>query len=222
MRRVKLNQSGISLVELMLTLSIVSILAIVVMNFMVGWLEQYAISQTRAALLTNAQNAIDEMGDVIRLSSAADQNNRWPDANAPDNQFGWASDSSTLVLASAVEDTSGTVIFSDPSNYTSQKNNQIYFVENGVLYRRVLAAPDVADNKLTTSCPSVSVTPTCPADRKLTDNVTNFTVKYYNAENQEVVPTDARSIELSLTLEKKKFSQLIQSVYKTRMVFRND
>lgn len=222
MKRVKINNLGVSLVELILTLSIVSILAIVVMNFMVGWLQQYAISQTRAALLTSAQNAIDEMGDVIRLSSAADQNNRWPDVNAPVSQFGWASDSSTLVLASAVEDTSGTVIFSDPSNYTSQKNNQIYFVEDGSLYRRVLAAPDVLDNKLTTSCPSANVTPACPADRRLAENVTNFTVKYFNAENQEVVPTDARSIELSLTLQKQKFSQLIQSVYKTRMVFRND
>jgi hypothetical protein len=161
------------------------------------------------------------MGDAIRLSSAADQNNRWPDANAPNGQFGWASDADTLILASAVENQSGQIVFSDPSNYTSEKNNQIYYIQDGSLYRRVIAAP-VDDNKLKSSCPAVLADATCPADRALANNVQSFSVKYFNGENQEVSPSDARSIELSLTLQKNQFSQLIQSVYKTRMVFRND
>lgn len=220
----RLNQIGITLVELLITISIVSILAIVIMNFMVGWVQQHAISEARAALLADAQNAIDSIGDSIRLSSAADQNNRWQDdnaPNAPDDKFSWASGADTLVLASAVEDSSGNIVFSDPSNYTSQKNNQIFFVQNGNLYRRIIAAP-VGNNKLRTSCPVSASSATCPPDRKLAENVSNFAVKYYNGANQEVVPTDARSIELSLTLQKYRFSQLIQSVYKTRMVFRND
>jgi len=218
---IKLNIKGVSMVELILTISIVSILSIVVMNFMVNWFQQNAISETRAVLLADAQNAIDQMGDAIRLSSAADQNNRWPDDNAPNGQFGWSSDSDTLILASAVEDQSGAIVFSDPSNYTSEKNNQIYFLEGSSLHRRILAAP-VESNKLVTSCPVESASPECPADRVLANNVASFSVKYFNGENQEVSPSDARSIELSLTLQKNQFSQLIQSVYKTRMVFRND
>lgn len=217
----KLNTNGISLVELTLTLSIVSIMSIVVMNFMVNWVQQYAISETRAALLADAQNAIDQMGDAIRLSSAADQNNRWPDANAPENQFGWESDASTLILATAVEDQNGAIVFSDPSNYTSEKNNYIYYIQDATLYRRTIASP-VENNKIVTSCPVAEASPECPSDRKLAENVASFSVKYFNGENQEVAPSDARSIELSLILQKNQFSQLIQSVYKTRMVFRND
>lgn len=217
----KMNTQGVSMVELILTISIVSIMSIVVMNFMVNWLQQNAISETRSALLADAQNAIDQMGDAIRLSSAADQNNRWPDENAPGNQFGWESDADTLVLASAVENQAGEIVFSDPSNYTSEKNNQIYYLQSGVLYRRVLAAP-VDGNKLVTTCPANLASSSCPADRVLAKNVQSFNVKYFSGENQEVSPTDARSIELSLTLQKNQFSQLIQSVYKTRMVFRND
>lgn len=217
------NEDGVTIIELLITVTIISIMSFVIMNFMVSWLQQYAITETRSALLTDAQEAIDQIVDAIRLSSSADENNRWPDSNAPNgsNQYSWLSDSDTLVLATAVENTGGEIVFSDSSNYTSQKDNLIYFLQNGSLYRRVLAAP-VANNKRTTSCPQASSSASCPSDWKLAANVSNFTVKYFNGDNQEVEPTEARSVELSLTLQKRRFSQLIQSVYKTRMVYRND
>ncbi len=220
----KLNQSGLTLVELMLSLTVVSILAIVVMNFMVNWLQQHSITQARSELLTSAQDSLDLISDSIRLSSAADQNNRWQDPNAPSapaNQLSWQSTSTTLVLASAVENTAGDILFSDPANYTSHKNNQIFFVQNGTLYRRMLASP-VASNKSKTSCPANLATSSCPADRRLAQNVSSFEVKYFNSENAEVQPTNARSIQLFITLRKTVFGQQIESNDKTRMVFRND
>ncbi len=219
----KLNSLGVSLVELLITITVVSIMAIVIMNFMVNWLQQYAITETRSALLTDAQTAVDRMVDAVRLSSSADDDNRWPDTNPPiaGNQFSWTSTSSRLVLASAVENTSNQIVFSDPANYTSQKNNLIFFVNNNTLYQRAIAAP-VQNNKLKTSCPANSASASCPADLRLAQNVSNFSVKYYDGNNVEVAPTDSRSIEISLTLQKRRFSQLIQSVYKTRMVYRND
>lgn len=220
----RLDQAGLTLIELLVTCTVIGLVSIIIMNFMGNWLKQHAITQTRTTLLSNAQNTLDTIGDTIRLSSAADQNNRWQDANAPGapgNLQSWASNSSTLVLATAVEDTSGNIVFSDPANYTSQKNNYIFFVQNGSLYRRTLAA-NVANNKLKTSCPASSATANCPADRKMTDNVQTFTVSYFNGDNQSVSPTDARSIELNLTLRMNKYGQTITTSYKTRMVFRND
>lgn len=220
----RLNNRGISLVELMLSLTIVSILSLVIMNFMVNWFEQHAITEARTALLTTAQDSLDLISDGIRLSSAADQNNRWQDPNspgAPSNQLSWESDNSTLVLASAAEDTDGNILFSDPSNYTSHKNNQIFFVTNGTLYRRLLAS-NTPGNKSTTTCPAALATALCPADRKLAENVVDFEVKYFNSENLEVVPPNARSVQLTLTLRKTVSGKPIESSDKTRMVFRND
>lgn len=220
----KMNYKGVSLVELIITISIISILSIVLMNFMVEWVKQYAITQTRASMLTTAQDTLDIVTDSIRLSAAADQNNRWQDPyspSAPTNQLSWQSNGSTLVLASAVENSSGTILFSDPLNYTSHKNNLIFFVNGGTLYLRTLAAPVTGNSKKTT-CPSTSATTACPADRKLAQNVSGFAVNYLNAENQTVTPTSARSIELTLTLSKQQFGQTIESSDKARMVFRND
>lgn len=224
MKRMNRDARGITLTELIISISVISILSIVLMNFMVNWLQQHSVTQTRAELLTTAQDTLDSITNDIRLSSAADLNNRILDTHAPGapaNQQSWASNASTLVLASAVEDTSGNIVFSDPANYTSEKNNTIFFVNNGVLYRRVLAAA-VTDNKSRTTCPAANADADCPADRKLAENVVSFQVNYFNAQNQEVAPTDARSIQLAITLRKSAFGQPIESSDKTRMVFRND
>jgi type II secretory pathway component PulJ len=223
---VRLNQAGVTLVELMVTCSIVAIVSIIMMNFMANWLQQNAQTRGRVELLASAQNALDQIGDDIRLSASADQNNRWRDTyapSAPTDLQSWQSNASTLILASAVEDTSGNIVFSDAASYTSQKNNFIYFVKSGTLYRRTLAATGVTNNKLKTTCPAANATTSCPADKVLATNITTFSVKYYNADNTEVIPTNARSIELSaVSLQKTVYNKPIQVTYKTRMLFRND
>ena len=224
MKRRFLDQSGISLVELLLTISIVSILSIVVMNFMVNWFEQNSITQTRAALLANSQDALDIIVDDIRLSSAADENNRYQDPyspGAPNDQLSWQSGANVLVLANAAEDEAGNILFSDPSKYSSHKNSLIYFVKNGNLYRRTQAAP-VAGNKKTTTCPEAQSSSTCPKDRRLAKNVTSFIVRYLDAQNQEVIPVNARSIEVTLNARKKVAQQTIDASDTVRMVFRNE
>ena len=198
-------------------------MSMILINFMGNWVQQNALTSARASLLNDAQVALDSIGENIRQSSSADQNNRWLDANAPgapSNQQSWTSNSTTLVLATAAQNSSGSIIFSDPANYTSWKNNYVYFVSNQVLYVRTLAA-NVSGNKAVTSCPKALATSSCPADRALTVNATSFGVTYLNNDNQQVTPTNARSIELSLTLTTTKYNQPIQVTYKTRMVFRN-
>lgn len=224
MRVISLNNKGVTLIELLVTCTLISIISIIMVSFLGDWTEQHAISETRTELLTDAQNALDRITDVVRLSAAADANNRIEDQfapSAPDNVYSWSSDADTLVLASAVENQAGDIIFSDPLNYTSQKNNHIYYVSGGDLYQRVLASEDEG-NKLTTSCPPASASEACPADRLLASNVQSFQVQYYNADNVEVTPTDARSVEVRLTLQKQAYKQVVNESYNTRMVFRND
>lgn len=224
MRQLRLNSSGVTLIELLVTSTLISIISIIMVSFLGNWTAQHAISETRTNLLADAQNALDRITDVVRLSAAADATNRIEDEHAPEapeNVYSWSSGANTLVLASAVENQAGDIVFSDPLNYTSQKNNHIYFVKNGNLYQRILASGDDG-NRLKTSCPQEFATANCPADRLLAKNVSSFVVKYYNGENEEVTPTDARSIEVSLTLQQQAYKQLISESYNTRMVFRND
>lgn len=224
MKKAPLNTAGFTLVEALVVLVVTTAMVLVITNFALGNTEQSVLASNRDSMLKEIEQSLDLATNDIRLSSNADQNNRWPDPNSPSgatNQFSWQSNGSTLVLATAAQDKNGNILFSDSKNYITQKNNLVYFVQNGTLYKRTIAA-SVSGNNAQTSCPPAVANNSCPADKELLHNITSFGVQYLNSQNQTVAPTDARSIELSVTVNKSVFGQPQTVSYTTRMVFRND
>ncbi len=219
----KVTDQGFTLIELLVTLTVLTVVALSLASFTANWLQASSLAQAKSALLDNAQNALDSVNTDIQLSGASDANNRWPDVNAPNapsDQLSWQSNAQTLILAKASVDKDNNIIFSDPSKYISQKDNEIYYVSSGTLYRRTLAADD-PDTAAITTCPASAVTATCPADKVVATGVSSFLVQYYSADNSQVDPSSARSIQLSLTLKSVSYNHPITASYTTRMVFRN-
>lgn len=223
MRRMRADQSGLTIVELSIALVITAILATIIVGFSADKLEQSTIQSTRYSLLTDAETGLDTIAQDVRIASAADDNNRWQDVNspgAPANELSWASNSTTLVLAIAAQNSSRGIIFDDAHDYDSAKNNVIYYLNGTSLYRRVLA-DSVSGNAAVTTCPPSKVTGNCPADGDILDNVSSFSIQYLDGQNQQVTPSSAHAIQLSVTLRETKYSQSITTSYTTRMVFRN-
>lgn len=219
-----MNSRGFTLVEGLVAISVTSLVVLVVTVFMINNIQQSTLASARQNMLRELQQTLDLAANDIRLSANADTNNRWPDSNSPSgasSPYSWTSNANTLVLATAAEDQSGTVIFSDPQNYVTVKNNIIFFVQNGTLYKRTLAADD-SNNASKTTCPAASANSACPADKELLTNVQSFTVTYLDGQNQSVIPTNARSIELRAQTSKQLYSQTVRADYTTKMVFRND
>ena len=220
----KLGSAGFTLVEALVVLVVTTMLVLVITNFMLANTEQSVLATERDSIQKETEQSLDLAANDIRLSANADAVNRWPDANSPGgsgNLYGWQSDGDTLVLATAAQDTNGNILFSDSKNYITQKNNVVYFVKDGTLYKRTIAAT-VSGNATRTSCPAASASSTCPADKELLHNVTAFSVNYLNGQNQTVSPTDARSVQLNVTVTKSVFGKPQTVNYTTRMVFRND
>lgn len=216
------SRGGFTLVELLIVMLVIGILSLSLANFITTWLQAETLAQTRANLLTNAEDALDTITNDIRLSGSADQNNRWADANGPSgNQFGWASGNQVLVLAKAAVDSGNNIIFSDPAKYISQKDNEIYYLSGTTLYRRTLAS-DSANDAAVTTCPPASATPSCPADEIVATGVTSLTFTYYDADENSVTPTNARSVQVAITLSAQQGGNTISASYTTRMVFRNE
>lgn len=214
------NQAGFTLVELLITCILIGIIGIAIASFLTNWLQSYSITSAQTTLLDNAESSLDTITQDIRMSGAADNNNRWPDPNSPSGSYGWASGANTLVLAKAALDKSGNIIFSDPNHYITEKDNEVYFVQNQTLYRRTIASGNSDDAAITT-CPAASASPTCPADKVVATGVDNFSVQYYDADENQVTPSSTRSIQLAITLGDKVGSKTITANYSTRMVFRN-
>ena len=216
------NQAGFTLIELLVTIILIGIVGVTLSAFIANWLEASSLAQARSDLLSNAETALDTIGNDIKLSGDADQNNRWSDSNAPGaptNLLSWQSGSQTLVLAKAATDASGAIIYSDPNKYISEKDNDIYYLSGQTLYRRILASDNASDAAVTT-CPPPGQAG-CPADRVIATGVTSFSVQYYDADENIVTPTSARSIELDITLASTRYGHPITASYNTRMVFRN-
>lgn len=220
----KLSSKGFTLVEVTIALTISGAIIGTIIMFMMSSLTNFATTTTRGYLMDQAQLGLDVLNNDIRLAGSADLHNRWQDSNAPGapgNLLSWTGNNTTLILATAAEDPAGSILFSDPSQYVSHKNNSIYYLNNGTLYKRTLAA-SVTGNKARTSCPPPSATDTCPADRAILENVTNFSVRYLDGSNNTVIPENARSVEASITLQERKYGRDITVSQTTRTVFRNE
>jgi len=221
----RLDRSGFTLIELLVAIAVTGVLTVIIMTFMVNTVATGAQESAREDLLMQAQTALDTAGNDILLSAGADATNRYSDNNAPGgtaNPLSWHSDSSTLVLATAVQDAHGTIIFDDPLHYVTAKNNLVFFVADHTLYRRTIA-DNISGNASSTSCPVASSSSSCPPDSTLAQNVTSFTVSYYD-ENGTLTtdPTEARGVQLDITLSEVKYNKTISVSYAARTVFRNE
>lgn len=221
MKNVQKFQTGFTLVELTAATVITGILILIVMGFTVNSFVQISIDSARSDLLREAQISLDTITQDIRLSSNAYENNSISDPNAPGGTNEWTASNNVLILATAAQDRDRNIIFADPLHYTSEKNNKIYFVQNSTLYRRTLAA-NVPNNAASTTCPETKANSSCPLDSKLAKDVQTFSIKYFDGNNQEVPPNQARSVEVALVLQTAKYGKQITAEYKTRTVFRNE
>lgn len=214
--------SGYTLVELTISTAIISALVLLMMNFMSVRIADNANKSARSSIQLQAQKAIDIVTRDIKHSASVDGQNRWADNHAPDsptNNFSWVSDSDTLILAHPAISTSGSVLFQDAQGYVSYKDDFIYFVKDGVLYKRILAAP-VANNRAVTTCPSG--TSGCPADIKLADDVEQFSILYYaTGEQGGNDPAPSRSVDVTLKINKKVFGKNIIEEKREHTTFRN-
>lgn len=216
-----MNQRGFTLIEITIATLVVSLLAILVVGFLTDTFVNHMHKSARSDMLHESQIALDLMNKDIRHSANVDDQNRWPDDNAPDSAdpYSWRSNGNTLILAHPVVNSDNDFIYRDSFAYLTYKNNLIYFVDNGTLYRRTLAA-DVNGNKANTTCPEG--TSGCSNDSKLAENVKLFQVKYFNAENEEVAPSEARAVQATLRLEKQVYNRTLDVEYEIKSVFRNE
>jgi prepilin-type N-terminal cleavage/methylation domain-containing protein len=215
------NQNGFTLIELMVVVLVMGILSVALANFIFGWMNTAGLQQVRSNLQYDAEYALDTVNNDIMLSGSVDSTNRWPDPNGPGGNYGWTSNSQTLILAKVATDSSGNPIFLDSTDYITQKDDEIYYLSGTTLYRRTLSSGTSGDSAVTTCPPSLS-TSSCPPDMTVATNVSAWSVAYYGANNNVVSPDLARSVQLSITLSGSYGAEPLSASYTTRMVFRND
>lgn len=215
------RQAGFTLVELMLSITIMSLM----MTAIIGVSTYYFAQITRNAVMTDmtvdSQNLLRTTVENLRDGAGVRQTNTISDPNAPAG--GWTTSNTNFIIVIAVPATdSNHDYIIDASTGNPYNNELVYFKNGSTLMERVLANPSATGNTIKTTCPANLATTSCPADKFLTDNVDSMVFTLYDQDNAGATnPLLARSVKIDLNLSKHTFGGTVSFANSIRVTLRN-
>ncbi len=222
----KKDQRGLTLLELLITMSVMGVLALVVSQFYIDRLVDYARTDSLTILQSNTKQALESLRRDIQSARMIETTNQWPDLHGPGgNPYGWSSSNSspsTLVLAVPAVDSSGNLIYVNPSHSGIHTNDVIYYVDGAknLLYRRVIANP-VAGNTARSTCPPPG-TSTCPPDGQVIEDIANMVISYFDSENVSTsTVANVYSLDVTISQTRSKFGHAYSNSLNSRVTLRN-
>ncbi len=217
----KLNQAGVTIVELMVVVGIASVLLLSFMTVSVYMYGDTLRSSLYSQLATESQTILRSVVEELRQSSSIRTSNANPDANAPGG--GWTTSNSSLILiiSTPALDSSNNFIIDSDTGYPYQ-NEIVYFASGGTLYKRFLANAAATGNTRKTTCPQASSSSSCPPDIIMSTNFKTLSFIFYDQDDAVTTSIpNARSIKLFIQMQRKTFGKTLQFDNNIRITIRN-
>lgn len=262
MNIVSSRRQGFTIVELVVTMAVGTLLVVAAIGMYLTVLGQSPAVKTRNTMSTNLQNALNRINDDVRRASNVTTYNVVADPNAPTTKAGyenvpgpdvdtndqhfWRMGENRLLLNQTPVDVDGNPIYDNAEYAAGAKDTIIYYVHNGSLYRRVVAAAYGNNSISTATCsPRVTEGGCVSSDIKILDNLKAslglgaFKVTYYDRNGNAVPYTSkdssgndipnysgfplTRSIGVAIELESGKVAgtQTVSIANAMRMQFRS-
>ena len=215
------RSAGFTLVELLISITVVASLSIGLMAIIINDFVVMTRNNTQLDMSVDSQNLLRVTVEALRYGAGVRQNNTITDINAPAG--GWSTSNASFVIIIAVPafDSSRNYII-DSATGNPYFNELVYYKSGSTLMQRSLAHPSATGNALTTSCPESLASPSCPADKKLTDNVKTMVFTLYDQDNDSTTdPLLARSVKIDLAMERDTFGDPLTLDNSIRVTLRN-
>lgn len=209
------------MVELMIAVSIATILSTVLLAFTITYVADIFRSRAVAELAVESHSVLLTMVEDIRLAGGIASTNAISDNNAPVG--GWiTSDTNNMLVINSPATTSINDIIYDSSTGYPYRNQYIYFISAGSLYKRVLKNTSATGNTATTTCPQSASSSSCPADKKYTTYIQDITLTFYDSGNAVTAdPTLTRSLKVGISMSRKSFGKVITMNNSIQTTLRN-
>lgn len=218
---IKSAQQGFTLVELLVSISLVGILMISVMAVTLNYFVVITRTNIRVDLTNDSQNLLRSTVEAIRYGAGVRQNNTITDPNEPVGGWNTSNSAFVIIIAVPAEDSSGQYIV-DPGTGEPYNNELIYYKSGTVLYRRILKNTSAAGNVAVTSCPPASAGPGCPPDAKMLEYLNNMVFTLYDQDDAVTAdPVLARSVRINLSMVRDTFGTPIVINNSIRTTLRN-
>jgi len=200
-------QAGFTIPELMISITLIGIISIGIFAAIIYYFANMTRNNIFAEMSVSSQNFLRTTVEELRYGAGVRQNNTITDSNEPIGGWDTSNDSFVIIIAVPAKDSNQDYII-NPSTNEPYNNELVYFRQGNTLYKRTLADPDATGNTLKTSCPASLASSSCPADRKLLENLNTIQFTLYDQDDVEINdPLLARSIEIDLNVRSDSFGQ---------------
>lgn len=215
------KQSGFTIPELIIVISVFAILSVSLLAISVNFFAVMIRNNTRVDMTVASQGFLRSTEENLRFGAGVRQTNQIADTNAPGGA--WNTDDTNFVIIIAVPavDIDREYII-DSGTGEPYMNELVYYRDGNDLLQRTLAHPSAVGNLLITSCPEASASPSCPADKQLLENLSTITFTFYDQDDSLTTdPLLARSIDISLVVSKDTFGNPLTLDNTVRVTLRN-
>jgi type II secretory pathway pseudopilin PulG len=220
-RQLRSSQAGFTLAELNMSILLISIITLSILGIFTNFLVTTTRNNVSLDMAVDSQSLLRSAAEELRYGGGVRQTNTITDANAPTG--GWNTSNTTFVIIVAIPalDASDEYIINPDTGYP-YLNELVYYKQGSTLMKRALAHPSATGNTLKTSCPAVSANASCPADRKLAENVSAMVFTLYDQD--DAITTNAllaRSVKINLTMSRDTFGAPLVMENSIRTTLRN-
>lgn len=214
-------RGGFTLVELLVVITVTSIVALALVGVTINYFTLITRNNASIDMTASAQNLLRTTVENLRYGDGVRQTNTISDPNAPSGGWNTSNSNFVIVIASPATD-SGHNYITDPSTGSPYMNELVYYKDGTSLMQRSLANPGASGDSLVTSCPPSQATPACPADKDLADYVSSMSFTLYDQDAALTSdPAQARSVEIDLTMSRPLFGNPITLSNTIRVTLRN-
>lgn len=196
------DRDGFTLPELIIVMVLTMLLSGLLFQFAIGYARFNTVAQSDSIAFVERLNASDYLRENLGLSSGLISQNSIVDTNAnvPDT-----SNPSHWRLLHAIKGTFGNtstvtplLYFKKPSLNTSGSmvySGTLPHEDEFIIYHdgpskelrvRILANPNVTNNKAITSCPPAIATSGCPADKVLVNDIVSVALRYFSRSGNDI------------------------------------
>lgn len=219
--RQRLNQGGVTIVELLVVIGIASVLLLSFMTVSIYMYGDTIRSSLYAQLATESETVLRSVVEELRQSSSIRTSNANPDANAPGGAWTTSNSNLILIISTPALDSSNNFIINPSTGYPYQ-NEIVYFASGSQLYKRYLANPSAIGNTRKTTCPQAASNSSCPADILMSNNFKTLDFVFYDQDDAitTTIP-NARSIKLLLQMQRKTYGKTLTFDNTIRITMRN-
>ncbi len=225
-----MTERGYTLLELLIAISISSMLLLAIDKFVVNSIQSENQSYNKTLVLADAKTAVGVVANEVMQAVSVESANTQPDANAPgapSNLYSWsgaAGDGANLILAVPSHDSNGNVIYVDSLHTQIYTDDVVFYLNSSThkLYKRYVANSTAPGNAAKTTCPPASAGPSCPADALVVDDVADLKTNYLDSNNNSVsLPSGTEAVQYTVTETRNINGKTIAGTYTTVAAMRN-